>query len=172
MSGQFVVLARYFEYYVIVFVYNEVVEMVKKNTKDKKQKVNKKRKIILLISILLFIVVLVVVGIMVYSRERVPELTSLEVFGQKVEVKKGKRVYVIDLKEGNILYKNGSVLPSIVPEFENGAQASFGSMSVKPGETEAEMYLSFGHDSTDSTYYDYYIKVYLEKPIGEKELTD
>lgn len=154
------------------------------NDMDKKSKYIKKKYftifIATIITILLFIIVFVIYR---YTKNKYqqPEIESIIVFGEKIDVIKNKKVYNISMKSAIVkdnLTKYGCVMP-IEIKYKNGYKTTETAFSFMAGEKYVYLYSTIDNthstelinniDDNNSIYhigaYDVFVGVYLDEPL-------
>lgn len=123
-----------------------------------------KNKIINII-VLVFLVVTSIFTLITFNKNK--GLEKLVVFGQEIEIIKGKTIYEIDMKDAKIrAINNGCQNP--IEVIYNGKKTYDGIQYLVDGEKEAYFKFDFDDnidepDNIDA--YDLYIHVYLEEPL-------
>jgi len=118
--------------------------------------------------VLLFLATTTIITIVTLNKTK--GLEKLIVFGQEIEVKEGKQVYFIKMKNAKVKSVNNGCENPIQIEYNNGKTKWNGGQYLVDGEKEAYFKINYVDDkeeiSNEVTYaYDLYVHVYLEEPL-------
>lgn len=117
------------------------------------------------IVVLVFLICTSIITIVVLNKNK--GLEKLVVFGQEIEIIKGKSIYEIDMKSAKVKsVNNGCENP--IEVIYNGKKPYDGMLYLVAGEKEA--YFKFDFDENidepeNIDAYDLYVHVYLEEPL-------
>ena len=120
------------------------------------------------IVVLVFLICTSIITIVVLNKNK--GLEKLVVFGQEIEIKEGKQVYFLKMKNAKVKsVDNGCEIP-IQIEYNNGKTKWNGGQYLVDGEKEVFFKINYVDDkeeiSNEVTYaYDLYVHVYLEEPL-------
>lgn len=117
------------------------------------------------IVVLVFLICTSILTLVVLNKNK--GLEKLVVFGQEIEIIKGKSIYEIDMKSAKVKsVNNGCENP--IDVIYNGKKPYDGMQYLVAGEKEAYFKFDFDENIDESENidaYDLYVHVYLEEPL-------
>ena len=134
----------------------------------------KNKKLFVKVLVLVVVIALIFGGYIYYKsyafEKKIPELTYLNVCGKDIAVKRGKRIYKIDIDSCILKYENGGWAKLINYEFDDDSKAGWVVSKEEPGQYIAYDFISFDNTKNSTETYDYYISVYFSSPLVKEPI--